>query len=109
MATSTKTKIAAARSATNRPARQVKPAPQIVAVVAPAVTKPAKPTKLAILIDLLHRPNGASLAEMMAATGWQAHSVRGVMAGALRHRGLAIDSVKINDIRRYRITAGETA
>ena len=62
-------------------------------------------TKQAKLIERLRRPKGASIAEMMKATGWQAHSVRGVMSGALKKKlGLAIVSEK-NDggERRYRI------
>jgi len=38
----------------------------------------------------------------MAATGWQQHSVRGAMAGALRKRGLIISSEKTDGVRRYR-------
>ncbi|MEO9827715.1 MAG: DUF3489 domain-containing protein [Paracoccaceae bacterium] len=62
-------------------------------------TKP--PSKLDALEKLLTRKNGASIAEMMAATGWQQHSVRGAMAGALKKRGLAITSQKVDEIRRY--------
>ena len=45
---------------------------------------------------------GASIAELMAATGWQQHSVRGAMAGALKKRGLAISSDEMDGVRRYR-------
>jgi len=62
-----------------------------------------KPTKLDTLEKLLRRNQGASLAELMRATGWQAHSVRGALAGALKKRGLAITSTKEKDVRRYRI------
>ncbi len=63
-----------------------------------------RPTKLDRLIALLSRPDGASLAEMVEATGWQAHSVRGAIAGALRKRGHVIASSKAEDgVRRYRI------
>ena len=61
-------------------------------------------SKLDRLTTLLSRPDGASLAEMVEATGWQAHSVRGAMAGALRKRGHAVASAKGEDgVRRYRI------
>ena len=43
-------------------------------------------TKLGQLIELLTRKNGATLAEAMALTGWQAHSVRGAMSGAIKKR-----------------------
>jgi len=62
-----------------------------------------KPTKLDTLEKLLRRNQGASLAELMRATGWQAHSVRGALAGALKKRGLTITSTKEKDVRRYRI------
>jgi len=61
-------------------------------------------SKQAQVIDLLRRDQGASIEEMMKATGWQAHSVRGVMSGALKKRlGLAIASTKEKRGRVYRI------
>lgn len=48
-------------------------------------------TKGAALVDLLRDAPGASLPELMAASGWQAHSVRGFLSGALRKKhGLAV-------------------
>ena len=64
-------------------------------------TKPA--SKLDTLEKLLKRRNGASIAEMTKATGWQQHSVRGAMAGAMKKRGHTIASDKIDGTRRYRI------
>ena len=78
------------RVATARPtADSVPPSPQ-----------PA-PGKLDRLTTLLGDPAGATIAAMMAATGWQAHSVRGAMAGALRKRGLVVTSVKSDGVRTY--------
>ena len=65
-------------------------------------SRTAGKTKLDQLTALLARPRGASLAEMVAATGWQAHSVRGALSGALKRRGLEIASEKIDGVRRYR-------
>lgn len=65
------------------------------------IKKPA--SKLDTLEKLLKRKNGASIAEMTSATRWQQHSVRGAMAGALKKRGHAIASEKIDGSRRYRI------
>lgn len=62
--------------------------------------------KLDQLAALVAQGDGASIAEMTAATGWQAHSVRGALAGALKKRGLAIVSDKVDGVRRYRTTAG---
>lgn len=56
------------------------------------------------LIALLHRPEGATLSDMTTATGWQAHSVRGVMSGVIKKKlGLDIVSEKLNGGRIYRI------
>lgn len=62
-------------------------------------------SKLAILVELLSRDGGAAVEEMTAATGWQAHTVRGVMSGALAKKfGLAITSEKIEGRGRvYRV------
>lgn len=63
------------------------------------------PTKLDQIAGLLAQGKGASIAEIMAATGWQQHSVRGAMAGALKKRGLVITSHKEANVRRYRAGA----
>jgi hypothetical protein len=62
-------------------------------------------TKSATLLGLLKSKRGATLAEMMNATGWQAHSVRGFLAGSLRKRhGLTAKSeCREGEDRRYRI------
>ncbi|MBV7257971.1 DUF3489 domain-containing protein [Erythrobacter crassostreae] len=64
-------------------------------------SKTKTPTKLDALEKLLLRANGAAITDMTKATGWQQHSVRGAMAGALKKRGLIITSQKIGDVRRY--------
>ncbi len=62
-------------------------------------------TKSESLIALLRTKRGATLPEMMKATGWQQHSVRGFLAGTLRKRhGLEAISEKPEDgLRRYRL------
>jgi hypothetical protein len=63
-------------------------------------------TKLAALIAVLSTPQGATIAHMMALTGWQAHSIRGVMSGAIKkQQGLSIASKKVGDERIYRIAS----
>lgn len=54
-------------------------------------TAPPQPrSKRALVIELLRREDGATLPELMAATGWQAHSVRAVLTG-LRKTGFVLD------------------
>ena len=64
----------------------------------PPAPKPPTPrtgTKQAKIITLLQRPEGATIAEIVLATGWQAHSARGAMSGTLRKKlGLIVTSEK---------------
>lgn len=43
-------------------------------------------TKLATIIAAMRHPGGATIAQMMAGTGWQAHTVRGAISGMVRKR-----------------------
>ena len=67
-------------------------------------------TKQAILIEMLRRPNGTTIEQMSAKTGWQAHSVRGAISGTLKKKlGLMVTSEKPGDgPRRYRISAPQS-
>jgi len=73
----------------------------------PSVTNKVQgASKQATLIKLLERPSGASIDEMTRATGWQRHSIRGMMSGVLKKRlGLSIASAKEERGRIYRIAA----
>ena len=57
-------------------------------------TKARPGSKSAKVLELLARTNGVSLAELMKATEWQAHSVRGFLSTASRKRGVTIESFK---------------
>ncbi len=62
---------------------------------APKRPTPRAGTKQAMLIRLLQAPEGATMEAIMAATGWQAHSARGAMSGALGKKlGLVVVSAK---------------
>ncbi len=77
--------------------------PRTARTTAPA-GKQREGTKQALLIGLLRRPEGATIAEIVSATGWQPHTVRGAFAGALKKRlGLDVTSGKINGQRVYRL------
>jgi outer membrane biosynthesis protein TonB len=62
-------------------------------------------SKADAIVDLLRHKDGATVAEMTSATGWQPHSVRGFLAGALRKKlSLEVTSTKeANGERRYRL------
>ncbi len=64
-------------------------------------------TKKAIVLALLRQPTGATLDELMKATGWQAHSVRGFLSGTMgKKMGLKVDSSKRSDGERsYSVAA----
>jgi hypothetical protein len=64
-------------------------------------------SKAAKVLELLKRPGGASLNEIMKATEWQAHSVRGFLSGTLRKKlGLTVESTKAEDGERTYSTKG---
>ncbi len=65
-------------------------------------TKPARDSKIARVIALLNRKEGATLAEMMEATGWQPHSSRAALTG-LKKKGHTIERSKREDVTCYRI------
>lgn len=62
-------------------------------------------TKLATIIDAMRNPDGATIAQMMAGTGWQAHSVRGAISGMVRKRlgYVVITEKSANGQRTYRV------
>ena len=81
----------AAKKAPRKPVRTKKAAE-------PHVTKQAK------VIDALCRPEGATIAEIMEMTGWQEHSVRGFISGAVKKKlGLTVERITEDGRVSYRI------
>ncbi len=74
---------------------------------APELNIPRIPSKQETIIGMLRRSEGASVAEIMQTTGWQAHSVRGFLAGTVKKKlGLSLVAEKGSDgERRYHIAA----
>jgi hypothetical protein len=101
----------AIQALTPAPARQAAPvAPKKAKAAKRATREAGAPTaregsKKAQVLELLRRPEGATLADIMTATGWQAHSVRGFISGGLgKKMGLKVESSKRqNGERAYQI------
>jgi len=70
-----------------------------------AAPKTREGNKKAIVLEMLKRPDGATLKDIMAATDWQAHSVRGFISGSITKKmGLSVESFKREDgARAYRV------
>jgi hypothetical protein len=96
-------KRSAAPKATKRQIRR-KP---IIAARSRTKSATSKQTKQQICLDLLSRTEGATIEELQGATGWQQHSVRGFLAGAVKKKlGLTLLSEKPNaGPRRYHIAS----
>ena len=81
------------------------PTPKLVkpsGVPAPSKLKAA--SKQDQIIALLHKPQGVNLTELMQATSWQAHSVRGFLSGTIKKKlNLNLISQKIDGAQVYRI------
>lgn len=89
---------------------QKKPVPKSsskVKLAAATVPSGRHNTKSSIILQLLNREKGATVAELAAATAWQEHSVRGFMSGTLKKkRGLDVTSEIVNSARHYSVRGG---
>jgi len=96
--------VASARKAKPQPDAETAPTTEATDTLKPVAIRAG--TKQAQIIALLQRPEGASIAEIVEATSWQAHTARGMISGALKKKlGLVITSVKEDDRGAvYRIT-----
>ena len=65
-------------------------------------------TKQEAILALLKQSEGTTIADIMKATGWQQHSVRGFFASVIRKKlGLTLTSDKTDGERTYRVTSGK--
>lgn len=72
--------------------------------VAPAAQPEEPASKSAMVLALLERPEGATLDQLVAATGWLPHTTRAALTG-LRKKGHVVESLKPSDDPRiYRVT-----
>lgn len=83
--------------ASSQPTDPAKAAPAVLAGDA----KP--PTKTAVILGLLTRREGATLDQMIKATGWQPHTTRAALTG-LKKKGFEVTSSKVDGVRTYRVT-----
>ena len=72
---------------------------------APGLPKPRKsPSKQQLVANLLLRDEGATLGDMIAATGWLPHTTRAALTG-LKKKGYVLSSDKVDGVRTYRAVA----
>ena len=90
---------------TPRESRKPRQRPAVADGAANTERKTRNDTKQAQLIAMLRRKEGATIAQIVAATGWQPHTVRGAFAGALKKKlGLEVTSEKVEGRGRvYRL------
>lgn len=70
-------------------------------VVRAKAAMPRPESKGARILALIRRPKGATLAELAKLTGWQNHSIRGFLSGAVgKKMGLAVESTRRDDGER---------
>jgi hypothetical protein len=98
-------KGAPAKAKTTKKATAAKNAPKTKTPAnAEEATVPREGSKTAQVVAMLQRKNGATLPEIMDKMGWQRHTVRGFMAGAMKKAGYTVESFKSDKGERtYRI------
>jgi Protein of unknown function (DUF3489) len=92
--------------AAEEPAPEAAPEPALAAAgaettdtVTPKTPTPRAGTKQALMIDLLKRPEGATVEQIAEATGWQHHTIRGAISGALKKKlGLTVEATRTREV-----------
>jgi hypothetical protein len=109
-----KTRDTTSQGASKRPRKPTRDVQQKAAIAAdptiPTADKShsgaqlqSKPqSKAALLLEMLARPEGATLNQMVAATGWLPHTTRAALTG-LKKKGHEVTSTKFDDLRTYRL------
>jgi hypothetical protein len=71
-------------------------------------TAPRPASKQGMVLQMLERKEGASLDELVEATGWLPHTTRAALTG-IRKRGVTFDKFKVDGVTRYRAPTGAAA
>jgi hypothetical protein len=72
--------------------------PEVAGEPSPKPT-PSAGTKQAQMIEMLKRPEGATVEQIAAATGWQHHTIRGAISGALKKKlGLTVEATRTREV-----------
>ena len=88
------------------PKKEAKVGRKSVKREAAKATAPRADSKGAKILAMIERAKGATLAEIMKTTAWQAHSVRGFLSTAAKKHGLKIESTKTESGDRLYKIAG---
>jgi hypothetical protein len=71
---------------------------------------PRAGTKQAQMIEMLKRPEGATVEQIAGATGWQKHTIRGAISGALKKKlGLKVEAIRIREVGPNKVGAKGSA
>jgi hypothetical protein len=93
-----------ATPAKRKPSRKAKAAKSAPAAGDPEAQPTGKPTprtgtKQALMIEMLKRPEGTTVEQIAAATGWQHHTIRGAISGALKKKlGLTVEATRTREV-----------
>ena len=94
------------RHSSNAGTSKTKPMAASEPQVTAAAAQPKAPSKQLQLAALVVRDEGATLDQMIAATGWLPHTTRAALTG-LKKKGYVISSDKVDGVRTYRAVAPE--
>ena len=83
-----------AKPSVAKPKKAAKPAKKAAKAERTKSSAPRAESKGATILALIARPKGATLGELIKATSWQKHSLRGFLSTASKKHGLTIESTK---------------
>jgi len=96
-------------AASNAPQREATPSNTPQQNATPG-DEPKRETKQSIIIELLSRENGTTLAELIKATEWKPHSIRGHLSNLRKKRGLPIEAFTTSEgVRGYRLIEAQAS